>query len=73
MVVAAMVVAAVVVAAMVPACAPHLGVIAAAQPLRLLGLGDLGLLLLEPLRALRLDAHLTLPLELGRAVAYRPG
>lgn len=62
-----------VVAAMVPACAPHLCVLAAAQPLRLLGVGDLGLLLLQPLRTLRLDAHLSLPLELGRAVAHRPG
>lgn len=62
-----------VVAAMVPACAPHLRVLAAAQPLRLLGVGDLGLLLLQPLRTLRLDAHLSLPLELGRAVAHRPG
>jgi|TARA_B110001469_G_C9525190_1_gene261284 hypothetical protein len=62
-----------VVAATVPACAKHLGVLAAAQPLRLLGLLDLGVLLLQPLRTLRLHAHLPLPLELGRAVAHRPG
>ena len=62
----------IVVAATVPACAPHLGVLAAAQPLRLLGLFDLSVLLLQPLRALRLHAHLPLPLELGRTVAYRP-
>ena len=63
---------AIVVAAAVPACAQHLGILEAAQPLRLLGLGDLRVLFLQPLRALRLHAHLPLPRKLGRAVQHRP-